>query len=186
MHKLSDYILTADGVLDAATCAELIRLFNAKEKARTANGAGVRPGLEQSRWSELDLAKTGADELQNRLIGCARHVHAGYVAALGLSLSIPQPRRYAEWIIKRYVPDGRESFQTHFDAVNEVSNRYLVYLWYLNDVGEGGETVFPDLGIRIQPKAGRLLMFPPYWMFQHGGLPPRSGNKYILSTYALF
>jgi prolyl 4-hydroxylase len=29
-------------------------------------------------------------------------------------------------------------------------------------------------------------MFPPYWMYQHEGIPPLSGNKYIISTYLLF
>jgi hypothetical protein len=29
-------------------------------------------------------------------------------------------------------------------------------------------------------------MFPPYWMYQHAGLPPESGDKYILSTYLMF
>ncbi|XQA78123.1 hypothetical protein ACM9W9_20455 [Xanthomonas sacchari] len=32
----------------------------------------------------------------------------------------------------------------------------------------------------------RLLIFPPYWMFLHAWLPPRSGDKYILSTYLEF
>lgn len=32
----------------------------------------------------------------------------------------------------------------------------------------------------------RLLIFPPYRMFLHAGLPPRSGDKYILSTYLEF
>ncbi|MFO1473223.1 MAG: 2OG-Fe(II) oxygenase [Lysobacterales bacterium] len=48
----------------------------------------------------------------------------------------------------------------------------------------GGDTAFCDPA--AAPRAGRLLMFPPYWMFQHAGLPPVSGNKYILSTYLLF
>ena len=29
-------------------------------------------------------------------------------------------------------------------------------------------------------------MFPPFWMYQHEGVPPVSGDKYILSTYLLF
>jgi hypothetical protein len=53
-------------------------------------------------------------------------------------------------------------------------------------VVEGGETVFPQLDVRIAARQGRLLAFPPYWMFQHAGLPPLSGDKYILSTYLLF
>ena len=55
-----------------------------------------------------------------------------------------------------------------------------------NDAREGGETAFPDLDLRVEARAGRLLMFPPYWMFQHAGLPPKSNDKYIISTYLLF
>ena len=88
--------------------------------------------------------------------------------------------------MKRYRPNSEEQFQLHFDAVNHLANRYLVVLWYLNDVAEGGETRFPHLGFSVQPKAGRLLVFPPYWMYQHEGTAPHSGEKYILSTYLLF
>ena len=59
-------------------------------------------------------------------------------------------------------------------------------LWYLNDVDEGGETVFPQLDYSVAARTGRLLIFPPYWMYQHEGMPPLSGEKYILSTYLLF
>jgi prolyl 4-hydroxylase len=88
--------------------------------------------------------------------------------------------------MKRYRPGQEEQFQLHFDAINFVANRYLVMLWYLNDVAEGGETAFPYLDLGVKPQAGRLLMFPPYWMYQHQGLPPVSEDKYILSTYLLF
>ena len=46
--------------------------------------------------------------------------------------------------------------------------------------------VIAGLDLKVEPRAGRLLMFPPYWMYQHAGLPPVSGNKYILSTYLMF
>ena len=77
-------------------------------------------------------------------------------------------------------------FEPHYDALDAKSNRYLVFLWYLNDVAEGGETEFCNFGLRVQARAGRLLMFPPYWMFQHAGLAPCSNDKYIVSTYLLF
>ena len=85
-----------------------------------------------------------------------------------------------------YFVEGADQFQPHFDSIDYTSNRYLVFLWYLNDVAEGGETDFPDLGLRVTARAGRLLVFPPYWMFQHAGLPPRSNDKYIVSTYLMF
>ena len=71
-------------------------------------------------------------------------------------------------------------------AIHHVAHRYMVLLWYLNDVNEGGETRFPQLGHSVQARAGTLLMFPPYWMYQHEGVAPASGDKYILSTYLLF
>jgi hypothetical protein len=88
--------------------------------------------------------------------------------------------------MKRYRPGHAEQFELHFDAIYEKANRYLVFLWYLNDVVEGGETRFPRLNCAVRPKAGRLLMFPPYWMYQHEGAPPLSGDKYIVGTYLLF
>ena len=50
---------------------------------------------------------------------------------------------------------------------------------------EGGETAFIgiDHDTRVQPRAGRLLMFPPMWTHPHAGLPPISNQKYICGTY---
>ncbi len=62
----------------------------------------------------------------------------------------------------------------------------MVFLWYLNDVREGGQTEFCDLGLRVDVRAGRLLMFPPFWLFQHAGLAPLSNDKTIVSTSMLF
>ena len=109
-----------------------------------------------------------------------------YNQEVGLGIEVPNSPKTADLILKRYRPGSNEKFQQHFDSIHEVANRYFVLIWYLNDVAEGGETVFPKLDIKITPRQGRLLVFPPYWMFQHAGLPPLSGEKYILSTYLLF
>jgi hypothetical protein len=111
---------------------------------------------------------------------------ARYNADVQLDLPVPNSPAFADLVLKRYRPNSAERFQLHFDAINHLSNRYLVLLWYLNDVEHGGATRFPRLDIEITARAGRLLMFPPYWMYQHEGLPPESGDKYILSTYLLF
>ncbi|HSC08275.1 MAG TPA: 2OG-Fe(II) oxygenase, partial [Steroidobacteraceae bacterium] len=89
-------------------------------------------------------------------------------------------------ILKRYRAGSMERFQVHFDSIHELANRYVVLIWYLNDVQEGGETRFPRLDLSVAARTGRLLMFPPYWMYQHAGLPAKSGDKYIVSTYLLF
>jgi hypothetical protein len=109
-----------------------------------------------------------------------------YNRDIGLPIAVPRAPKHSDLTLKRYRPMDGERFQLHFDSIYSVSHRYLVFLWYLNDVAEGGETRFPQLDIAVSPKAGRLLIFPPYWMYQHEGATPRSGDKFILSTYLLF
>ena len=56
-------------------------------------------------------------------------------------------------------------------------------LWlYLND-NDGGETTFADYNIRVKPEAGKALMFPPLWTYQHTGEKPKNKPKYIVGTY---
>ena len=89
-------------------------------------------------------------------------------------------------LARRYAAERNERFQLHFDSVNEVCDRYLVFLWYLNDVHDAGQTSFPLLDLHVAPRAGRLLVFPPYWMFAHEGRASPTQDKYILSTYLRF
>ena len=111
---------------------------------------------------------------------------ARYNTDLSLTIPVPLRPRIDRLVMKRYRASTADTFQPHFDSVDEVAGRYMVFLWYLNDVREGGATRFTDLDVEVRPRAGRLLMFPPYWMFQHVGAPPVSNDKYILSTYMLF
>jgi prolyl 4-hydroxylase len=183
---LTDYIQVLDDMLDARACASMIQSFHALSRFHRDNGAGIRAGLEQSRWTELDIGPLCDDGFREQMLAVAHRGWRRYVDALKLTLELPFTTKTSEWILKRYEPGGVQRFQPHFDALGAVSNRYLVMLWYLNDVAQGGETAFVDLGVEVKPKAGRMLMFPPYWMYQHEGRPPISGDKYILSTYLLF
>lgn len=182
---LSHFVRTYEGSIDAPRCAEWIAHFNAADAARTDNGRGHRQGLDHSGWTELNVSRDAPAGWVDALRRQVPEILARYNREVGLSIPVPASTKLADFILKRYRPGGRDRFELHFDSIYEVSNRYLVLLWYLNDV-DAGETVFPDLEVAISPRAGRLLVFPPYWLFQHAGEPPVGGDKYILSTYLLF
>lgn len=94
----------------------------------------------------------------------------------------PQKHAFEQFRIKRYENNGEDRFDTHVDVTDyESARRFLSFFWYLNEVDEGGETIFNEL--TIKPKMGRMVVFPPLWMFPHRGNKPISGNKYLLSTY---
>jgi prolyl 4-hydroxylase len=187
MHdRLTRYVQVFDDAMSPAFCAQMVAGFQQMEKLQTPNGRGHRAGLDDSAWTELDITPFADQAMQGFFYDQIDRHLARYNQTLGLTIGVPSRPNLEALRIKRYRVGQDEKFQPHFDAIDAKANRYLVFLWYLNDVAEGGETLFCDLDVRVAPKVGRLLVFPPYWMFQHAGLPPLSNDKYIVSTYLLF
>lgn len=185
-RSLLSYIKVYDHDLDADICQNMIASFESMAHLHQHNGRGHREGLEHSGWTELNVGRIADPSFTaffKRKIDAALY---RYNRDVQLTLAVPFAAKTADLTIKRYRPGGEDGFQVHFDSIYDYSNRFLVLLWYLNDVSEGGATRFPDLGVDVAARTGRLLVFPPYWMFQHAGLPPVSNAKYIISTYLLF
>ena len=75
----------------------------------------------------------------------------------------------------------------HFESGNrEVSNRFLTWILYLNDVREGGETEFLYQAMRIKPEQGTLVIWPASFTHTHRGNPPLSNEKYIVTGWTEF
>lgn len=183
---LRDYVQTFDGALPPAFCQQLIASFQQTTDRHVVRSPGWRAGLDASAWTELDVSALADEAFKGFFYKQVDDHLALYNQRLGLTIPVPPSPLISAMRIKRYIANSGEGFQPHFDAIYEVANRYLVFLWYLNDVDEGGETEFCDLGIKVPARTGKLLVFPPYWMFQHAGRPPLSNDKYILSMYLLF
>jgi hypothetical protein len=78
-------------------------------------------------------------------------------------------------------------FKWHFDAVGPGGwERQLAVILYLNSVEDGGETCFYRQDLQIKPVAGNALFFPPFWTHMHCGATPKSGDKYIISSFIRF
>ena len=186
IHDLRSYVQWFDDALPREFCAQLIASFQQMSQFHGAGGIHVRSSLEDSAWTELNVTPLADEAFRGFFYAQIDKYFARYYESLPLSVPVPVRPRTEDMRIKRYLAGKQEKFQPHYDAADEKSFRYMVFLWYLNDVHEGGETLFCDLGVKVQARAGRLLMFPPYWMFQHAGLAPVSNDKYIISTYLLF
>ena len=186
MHNLADYIRVYDDALTADFCGRLVAGFEQSIAEQFRNGRDVHDALNKSAWTEVDIGRVADEAFLGFFLAQIDASLARYNRDVPLTIPVPVRPRTDRLILKRYRPGGEESFQPHFDSIDAVCGRFMVFLWYLNDVEQGGETQFCDLGIKVAPRTGRLLMFPPYWMFQHAGLPPVSGDKYILSTYLMF
>jgi prolyl 4-hydroxylase len=100
---------------------------------------------------------------------------------------------------QRYQP-GQE-FKPHQDYFHTTESYWLdekrrggqrswTAMAFLNDVEQGGETMFPKLGLSITPQAGALLVWnnmnvdgTPNPTTLHAGTPVVQGTKYIITKW---
>ena len=183
---LQHFIRSYDDSLPQQLCDKLVTSFNSLTHHQQRNGRGVRAGLDDSAWTELDIGRLIDEPFHRFFRNLISVALARYNTDVGLPVAVPDSPLLSPLILKRYRAGDDEKFQTHFDSINQVCDRYMVFLWYLNTVERGGQTWFPGLQHGVQPMAGRLVMFPPYWMYAHQGLASPEQDKYILSTYLRF
>ena len=77
-------------------------------------------------------------------------------------------------------PEQGYVWHNDFIITEDYGVRKLTFIFYMNDVEEGW-TEFVN-GQRVQPKAGRMLIFPASWTYVHRGCPPKS-TKYIITGW---
>lgn len=62
-------------------------------------------------------------------------------------------------------------------------SRHLVWMMYLNDVSDQGETEFFYQKLKIKPKAGKVLIWPCDWTHTHRGVASPTQEKYIITGW---
>ena len=85
--------------------------------------------------------------------------------------------------IQKYNP--KEGFMKwHTENSNlKSSHRILVFMTYLNDVKEGGETEWFHQKIKIKPEKGLTIMWPADWTHLHKGCVAKKETKYIATGW---
>jgi len=183
---LASFVKVFDNICPAEDCQELIDTFDRYIDSRDVIENDGRPN-----FSQLNLAtavESGNEELvpiQNKLLNHFNTALSMYGKELPVQDFMFPPRYgYEQFRVKFYKNDGEDRFDLHTDVGDHNSaRRFLAFFLYLNDVEVGGETVFPDFDLKVAPKAGSVLVFPPLWMWRHEGRRPVTNPKYIVGSY---
>lgn len=177
MINLLDLIKVYDNVLPMENCNKLIDFFNSSTKIKRQSSI--------AKFSEINL-----NQLTNNTHSVIRQLseiqialYRQYESELPEHFKLPELHSFEEFRIKQY--EHNDIFDWHCDVADYKSaKRYLAFLWYLSDVPDNsGKTVFFNDNIKITPKQGSVVVFPPMWMFPHKGSIVTS-KKYIMSSYA--
>lgn len=175
---LADHIRVYDDVLSPGDCERLIDRFEASPDLDPCQREAGHS------FTQLDITRHWPDQHRALVPIFMAHFNQYQLAVRGYFW--PMKFSFENLRMKRYLANGRDQFPVHVDVMTQdAARRFMTAFIYLN-APEGGETVFPQLGIAIAPAPGKLLAFPPLWLFPHAGLAPRSRPKYILHTYLCY
>ena len=88
------------------------------------------------------------------------------------------------WNLQKYLPGQSYSIE-HFEHGAEPENcrRILAWMFYLNDVEDGGETYWPQQNFKKTARAGDFCIWPAGWTHSHKGLVSNTEFKYIITGW---
>lgn len=114
----------------------------------------------------------------------------------------PHFKKYCnEWDIEGHIQDLIDPFYKiqrsdtsggftakHFEQSEGrgMSQRFAVWMIYLNDDFEGGETYFPRQEIELTPKTGSLVIWPAAYTHPHHAVNNLKGTKWIATGWFRF
>ena len=87
--------------------------------------------------------------------------------------------------IQHYAPsEGFYAWHTErTGAAEPMVSRHMVFMTYLNDLDDGGQTEFYHQKLAIKPEKGLTLIWPSDWTFTHRGIPSMTQEKYITTGW---
>ncbi len=184
--KPYSFIFEKPRALALDICNEMIRRFEERTDEQYAGRVGQTVQQEPDIKRSTDMVVSGKEHWKD--------IDRELFRSLGLAIrefrnAFPffrGPFKDSGYAIQRTLPG--EFYHWHIDGgSHEFSERQLVAVWYLNDVpGPGGATEFSYQDVQVQPEAGKLLLFPPFWTHEHRGARLEQGVKYIATTWVVF
>jgi len=184
--KYDDFIGIYDGALDIAFCDQIISSFEHYQNTNAVYSEDTQFAMSNAGrfdWAidltQMNARMTGWPErdLNDVLIaGLEQYIHRyGHLKTEVFYTPVQKVQK---------TPAGGGYHVWHDENTSmQHSSRKMVWMVYLNDDFEGGETEFLYYPKRIQPKQGRLLIWPAGLTHAHRGGLVLKGNKYVVTGW---
>lgn len=192
--QLKEHIAIFDAALPASICNDTIRYFENQEALGLTYPRDTS-SIEQKDSQDFfyhvvertERVDTGDKNFGfvTGLMAAFWHHYEQYASHYG-ALKHASPHTIAKIKFQKTKPC--EGYHTwHFECGEKFnSGRLLFFIFYLNDVEEGGETEFLYQSLRVKPKQGTLVIAPASYTHTHRGNPPLVGTKYIVTGWVEF
>ena len=101
-------------------------------------------------------------------------------------------KQMARWLMSptfnyQHYPKGKSYNGWHFErACTTSTRRVLVWMMYLNECEDGGETAFLYQKYKMKPEKGLVLFWPTDFTHTHRGMPSFKTEKKIITGWYTF
>lgn len=155
------WVVTLDNFLTAEECDTMIQLGYKYEYQVSKDVGGQK--FDGSHEGVLSERRTSENAWCSRFAGCRNEtiptrIHQRMSDVLGIP-----PENSEDMQVLKY--EVGQFYRVHHDYIphqadRQCGPRILTFFLYLSDVEGGGGTRFPQLGITVEPKQGRALIWP--------------------------
>jgi hypothetical protein len=170
---------------DNSICDKLIFYFNNKKIKGPGNvGSKGKPIVDIKRKDSIDC-RLETPILSREYGSLLQEVTNNYVKKYEYS-SLVSDWRIVEPIGIQYYKPTAGFHEWHTERSADRPDRHLVFMTYLNDVNDGGETEFYHQKLKVKPEKGLTLIWPSDWTFTHRGVTSKTEEKYIVTGWFSF
>lgn len=187
---MDEFIYEQPNALSADDCREVIEYFEyMKRQNLVFNRQQLKDGLPHYKKDEATFItepdvivfdKTAP--ITQKIVQAVKDGYHEYIKEYSILAEAAPHGIYSVKIQKTQPGGGFHKWHYENDG-RLASNRFLVFMIYLNTVSLGGETEFIYQKKRVHASQGKLLLWPAAYTHAHRGNPPLSGDKYIATGW---
>lgn len=192
---MTDFIYEIKNSIPDELCDDIINMYELEDdKYGGLVFSGLRKDIKdttdliisknEKRWERVQ--KILYNTLTNGFAEYMSHVNKSEYTSKNVRHNLLETNKayINNFMIQKYEKcKGKYIYHNDFSAdFEKKAYRVITFIWYLNNVTEGGETEFWG-NYTIKPEKGKLVFFPASWCYPHRGKMPISDDKYIITNW---
>jgi hypothetical protein len=175
---INECVIEYENVLPEELCDDLIEKFeNHSEKN---NKPFIKIPKNNNEWKKMEkfLYKELLIKINDYKLKLLKKQNEGYVECKKLISSLNEKLYLKSFVLQKHDNLKEEKDCSKFNRIISRHN-VLTFIFYLNDVSEGGMLNFRD-GIFVLAKKGKLVLFPENMNFIYKHNLPISNSQYVI------
>ena len=188
---MDSFILVYDDALSSSECDSLIEWFVVNDQMHKPGTIGIADedgqtiltvDREIKHSTDIGISFDTDEHPNNILLPVLSDAIRYYIKQYPFMNKLYSFNLDELYNLQRYNPN-EGYFEEHCENMMPEETRVLAWTVYLNDVTDGGETLFTLYDEKLPAKRGRLVIFPAYWTHAHKGIVSPTQTKYIATGW---